>query len=271
MPQKTETLTKQADQARNNGETAKAIKLYQQLFAEFEQAGNHERAGWALQMIGVSYKIDNATEESLTDLQQAASYFKKHGLDQGLGNTLRDIGITYEYAGELEMAKQYLKQGLTVSETSGDRIGAAITKAKLGLVETRQGQYQEAEQFIKEAIETLDAAGSNQWFYRSTAHWHLAGLYTEMGRAKDTTRELTLARKLIPSSEKKAQERRLAQFDGLLAYCLAKEGRSDEAIKALARSFRILLSGQMKASATAVVLRDIKANETIRILSQIEY
>ena len=72
-----EIIQQQADVCRNSGKTSKAISLYKKAFSLFEKAGDFGRAGHTLQMIGVCYKIDNDSKNTLLWLKKAKKYYEK--------------------------------------------------------------------------------------------------------------------------------------------------------------------------------------------------
>lgn len=269
-----EKLEKQAHDARNRGRTAEAIDLYNKLFEAFEKQAEYERAGQQLQMIGVCYKIDNLSEKSLAALQRAADYFREHGFDRGFGNTLRDIGITYAYIDRLEEAEHYLQESREILERVGDQGGQGITLAKIGLIQTRKRQFKAAEQILKEAIKVLDkgrdvAGRDPNWFYRATAIGHLGALYIEMREYKKAIERLIEAKTIFDEHPTDGHSRRYAQYYGLIAHCQAQLEHYEEAITHYKQAIDLLFDGSFSPTAAAVVLRDIKAAETIALLAKL--
>lgn len=258
-------LNNQADNIRNSGQTKKAISIYRKLFTLYDRSKNFEQAGGALQMIGVCHKIDNDTDRAIEGLKQALKYFENHQDIPGQASTLRDIGITYEYQDKLQKAEKAINHSLALYGTVNDPAGYGITLAKLGLVQTRQKKYQQAEKNISESIKILHLAG--HWFFEATAIGHLAGLYVEM---KQFDKALSALDKSIALYEKHPDEshtRRRAQIWGLMANCFAELGEFEKAKIYLLKSLAIILSPVFSATAAAVVLRDIKAQRTVELLS----
>jgi len=256
-----------ADNLRNSGKTKEAIKLYQELFEYYDQQKLHDKAGGALQMVGVSHKIDNSTEESLKFLNKAADYFRLYNDMVGLGSTLRDIGITYEYIDNLVEAEKYLDESAKILKDTDDKNGYAITLAKIGHVLTRQEKYNEAKESLENAITILEESG--HWFFLATSYGHLANLFICQS---DYEQAIKIIYKALDIYDKEKQEkihtRRYSQAWGLLAFCYANLGELEKAKSFLQKSLNIVLSADFSVSATAVVLRDIRAKETLEILAR---
>lgn len=258
-------LQQQADDLRNSGRTKDAIKIYQQLVKLYEVEKDYFQAGSQIQMIGVSYKIDNDTKRAVSYLSKAAEYFKKYGIVDGLGNTLRDIGITYEYIGDYEKAKKYLEESAKVLKDSKDKAANAITLAKIGLVKLGTKNYFESEKYFKKAIKILEK--TDHWFFYSTALWHVGQLYVETKKYKQAISVLEKAAKILDdNNQQKIHTRRYAQYWGLMANAYANSGEIKEAKKYFQKSKKIIESGNFSLSAKKVILKDIKFQETQKLL-----
>lgn len=258
--------SKRADDARNCGRSQEAIALYRKLFMYFDQIGDVEQAGQQLQMIGVCYKIENSTAQALAELKEAISYFRSHGLERDVGNTLRDIGITYEYANRLEEAERFLRESQLLLERVDDRDGLGITLAKLGLVQVRKRKFPEAKQLLLKALEFLQPTTSHDdvhWFYRATTLGHIGTLAVEQQQFNDALAWFRQAQIILQTHPYDLHTRRQAQYAGLMAHCYTMLSKSNEAIVQLKCSFDLLFDGTFSPSALAVVLRDIKASETL--------
>ncbi|MFA5927059.1 MAG: tetratricopeptide repeat protein [Patescibacteria group bacterium] len=255
-------LRKQADDHRNSGRVTEAVRLYEQIYATEDSASNWQSAGEALQMIGVSYKINNDTKNALKYLKRAVDYYKRHDIEVGIANALRDIGITYEYINRLTLAEENLRKSLLISKRISDDESWGITLAKIGFVETRQKKYRQAEKNLSEAVIILKGSGRN-WFYTATALGHLANLYIEIKHFDRAIEILNESLKMFDDHGNEAQTRRYAQGWGLLAFAYANLGQIDKAKDFLHKSLHIVLSSDFSQSAAAVVLRDIRADKTI--------
>ncbi|MBI4029710.1 tetratricopeptide repeat protein, partial [Candidatus Berkelbacteria bacterium] len=258
---------KQTHNLRDSGRTKEAIQLYAKLFQIYDKNKNYWHAGGALQGIGVSHKIDNNTKEALRNLKKAAQYFKKHKLNDGIGNALRDTGITYEYVNKLSLAEKCLRESAGLLKNSQDKAAYAITLAKIGLVKTRKKEFKEAEKILKEAIQILAKTG--HWFFHATAIGHLADYYLEIKKYGSALVTLSSALKIYnQKKQQKIHRRRYAQLWGMQAFALVNLGKFKEAGRVLSQSLSIIFN-ELSPSAAAVVLKDIRADRTIRLLMEL--
>jgi tetratricopeptide (TPR) repeat protein len=257
-------LQKQADNLRNSGKTEEAILTYKKLFELYNQNNNFNNAGHSLQMIGVCYKIDNNAKKAIIYLKKAKRYYEKHKIKDGMGNALRDIGITYEYINKLILAEKYLKRSGKILKYSKDKGALGITQAKLGLVQIKQKRLNEAEKNIKNAIQILKK--SNHWFEYATAMMHLAELYLESKNFRKAIQFIDKAIKLLDyNKQQNIHIRRYAQLWGMKSYALIMIGNKKLSKEFLLKSFNIIFN-DLSNEAAAVVLRDIRADQTIKFL-----
>jgi len=252
-------LQKQADVCRNSGKTHKAIELYKKAFKLFENDGNFERAGHAIQMIGVSYKIDNDSKNTLVWLKKARRYYEKYNLTAGVGNTLRDIGIIWEYNKKYSEAKKHIEESIKVLKNTNDLAGYGVSVAKLGLVHISMKKYELSEKEIKKSIKILEK--TDNWFFLATAWGHLGELYLSMKKYEKTIEALEVSMRIFDAKKQKhIMTRRYTQGYGMLANAYANLGELNKAKKYLAKSKKLI--EDFTPNAKKIVLDDIKAEET---------
>ncbi len=259
-------LKDRADDWRNSGQTKDAVALYKALFPLAELSQDWQMAGDCLQMIGVSYKIDNQTEDSLAWLTHAARYFKERGNTKGVASCLRDTAITYEYAHDFATAEKYLKESLALYDTMDDLNGHGITLAKLGLLQTQQEKYKDAEVSLENALKLL-CHPQGEWFFLATTLLHLARLRSHQEQCKTAINLIEEAKSLFDVHPDSKQTRRYAQMYGGLAYCFAKLGDRMQAKKYHALSEEII-KRDLSESAAEVVREDVRAEETKQLLEK---
>lgn len=256
-------LQKQADICRNSGKTRKAIELYQKAFKLFEKNGDFEHAGHSLQMIGVSYKIDNDSKNTLLWLTKARKYYEKYNLTAGVGNTLRDIGIIWQYNKKYSIEEKYLKESIKVLKNTDDNAGYGVSVAKLGLVHIGMKKYELAEKEIKQSIKILEQ--TNNWFFLATAWGHLGELYLGIKKYDEAIEALKVSTRIFDVKKQQCiMTRRYAQGYGMLANAYATLGQIDTAKKYYSRSIKILKD--FTPDAQKVILDDIRAKETEELL-----
>lgn len=259
-----EKLRKKADNYRNNAKTKEAIKLYLILIDEYEKIKEYSKAGHMIQMIGVSYKIDNDTKNSLQYLDKAYKYYLDHGLKFEAGDVLRDIGITYEYIDDLKNADKYLKKSAKILKNDPLKYRYGITLAKIGYLQVRQGDLEKAEKTLQEALNILET--TDHWFFTATTYLHLSQFYFEK---KDYSNTLKTAKKsediFNKNNAQLIHKRRYAQIWGLQAVAYANLGELDKAKKYLHKSLNILLSDDFSVDAASVVFRDMKLSDIISL------
>ena len=258
-------LQKEADNLRNNGKTTEAISLYKKIFKTADNTKNWKVAGHAIQMIGVCYKIDNETKSSLNWLKKASKYYEDHDLNDEVGDCLRDIAITYEYKNQLIKAEALLKRALGLFTDRKDS-SFGITLAKLGLVQTRRKFYPEARKNLSESIKILEK--TDNWFFLGTAKWHLAGLSVAEKDYNKAIKELLEVIELFKKHPEQPHLRRFGQFYGLISYCYATTGDTENAKRYFKDSMNIIQNGDFTPEAQMVILKDIIAEKTLEILKK---
>jgi tetratricopeptide (TPR) repeat protein len=259
------TLINEADAARNSAQTQRAIELYKQIFALAQEQNLHQEAGDALQMIGVTYKIDNNTEQSLEWLFKAFRYFAEHGILKGTGNVLRDVAITHEYVNDLVSAKTYLEAALAILSHSHDEVGYAITATKLAKVHIRESNLEEAKPLLDESLHLLQNS-PQEWFFYGTTLLHFAQLQIAQADYKAAVITLLECEDVFQAHADEEQSRRLAQIWLSRAHCLAKLGTDRaEAINLVEKGTKVL-DGFENESAREVVRNETHLSETKHLL-----
>ena len=222
-------LKKKADDLRNSGREEEAVKAYKQLIDLYTKAGDLKMAGWAQQMIGVSYKIGNHLDKAIPWYQRAIRSFKKIDDPWGVGNTLRDIGTTYAYRHRYKEAVTYFRQSATILKKATDNPAyLGITLVKLALAEMHIGRFTTAHKHFHEGLALIKKQG--HWFFESTAHGNLAEYYVTVGQYDQALEHLEEGKRIAEAHlDEELHTRRLSQYYGLAAFCLVKMGKVPEA------------------------------------------
>lgn len=258
-----ERLLKEADNLRFQSQTQQAIPVYKQVADEADKQGDHKLAGHVLHMIGVCYKMDNQTEQAINALKTAAEYYSRHGFAQKEGVVMCDIGLAYDYAGDLPQAQRILSVAVEKLAETSDRGAYGMTLAKLGFVKIKQGD-DSAIHDLNGAIEVLRQTSA--WFFLATAIGYLGYYLAAREDFEHALPQMEESLQIYESHPEEPHPRRIAQCHGGIAYCYANFGNYEQARHYLRLALDLILSDEITPAATAVLLEDIHANETINIL-----
>lgn len=260
-----EQLEHEAHNARNSGRTQEAIEKYLRCFDARHKRGEHWEAGGHLQMVGVSYKIDNDKAHSLEWLHKSVEYYAEYGIQKGVASAYRDIAVTYEYSNELDAADEWLNKSIAIYKTIQDPGGYGITVSKLGLLRARQERVGEAESLLIQALDILKPVEEKDWFFVATTEWHLGSVYVQQAEYERAIPLFNQSKERFDAHPEDSHSRRLAQCYGITAYCHAKLGHAEEA-KGLYEKAQELLSKDFTPSAVQKLRQDVHADEIEQLL-----
>jgi len=261
MSQLVDRLLSQATTARNNGEGARAVKLYQEAANLSDQAGEEQTAAEAIYMMAVSYKTENDFELAVQAFKDASRRFHELGSLVDQGRVERDLGLNYDYAGRPDEALPWLKRSVETLEQTNAVAELGISEAKLGVHYGLTGHLEKGVEWIEQGLTNIRKAG--QWFYEMTALRHLAQLRILEQNYPNALKNLEAGLKLIKDSgEPENYGRRVAQIRGLMSYCQLKLGQVEAAQENFAVAQELIKP--MSPEATAIVLADIHADEILR-------
>ncbi len=221
-------LEKKATDFRNNGQVDKAVEVYDQLAAQYTLRGDTTHAAGMVHMIGVTYKVGNRTEQSLTKLDEAKNMYEKSGDPVGAGRALIDIAITHAYSGDYDAAELILMQSIAQLKTTDAEEELALSQVKLGENYLKKDDLVSANEWVAQGWSIL--SGSENIDYKVTAIMHRAELaYAEL----DHARAEKLCRQAIEMIRahhgEKLHKRRMAQLYGLLSLSkIARQEKSSE-------------------------------------------
>lgn len=221
-------LEKKATDFRNNGQIDKAVEVYDQLAAQYTLRGDTTHAAGMVHMIGVTYKVGNRTQESLSKLDEAKKMYEQAGDAVGAGCSLRDIAITHAYSGDYDAAELILMQSINQLKTTSNQDELALSHIKLGENYLKKGDLVSANEWIAVGWNVLES--SDHVDYKITATMHRAELaYAELDHEKAEK----LCRQAIDMIRahhgEKLHKRRVAQLYGLLSLSkIARQEKSSE-------------------------------------------
>lgn len=258
-----QSLQKQANDLRNNGQGLEAVEKYQRAAREFLQAGNKTSAAECWHMAGVSYKVENDIDKAVATLQQAIELYEQAGNQMRVGHVYRDIGIAYAYRKEHDKAIEWLKKSENILSNNKAEAELGITRAKIGLHYLEIKQYDQARQWLDLGLASIRQEG--QWFYEMTALSHLAALELAQNRFSGAVTTLWAGIGLIyQADEQKIQKRRLAQLYGLLAHGYLGLGNAKDGANFFKKAVVLLKS--MADNVSSVVYEDIQAQDFVKKL-----
>jgi tetratricopeptide (TPR) repeat protein len=258
-------LMHEATIARNQGKGGTAVALYQQAADLYDQANDPRAAAEAIHMKAVSYKSEGDLKHGTAAFSETARRYKELDDQLGLGRAERDFGGLYDNIKQPERALTWLQRSVETLQQSGALAELGISEAKLGLHYLEIGQLDEADGWINRGLTDIRREGN--WFYETTALWHLAQLRSTQKNWSNAMSHLDAGLSLIEASgEADHYGRRLAQLYGLKAYCQLQLDETKEAVSNFKTALNYMKS--MSAEATKIIYGDIKADHFLARLKR---
>lgn len=117
----------------NSGNANKALPLYLQSEAMYENLGLREQQAVVRDNLGATYSILGNYQESLNCHMKALSYYEEFGKESRLPNCYMNIGNVFNYLEEDEKAREYYEKSLARYRNMKDPGGIAMVSTNLGI------------------------------------------------------------------------------------------------------------------------------------------
>jgi len=134
------------------GRFEKALGYFEEALAIKKETGDLEGVGAALSEIGIVYSSIGQYEKALRYHEEALAIDKEIGNRQGAGAGLGEIGIVYSYLARYEKALGCFEESMAIDKEFGDRKGVGANLAEIGIVYSYLGQYEKALGYFEEAL-----------------------------------------------------------------------------------------------------------------------
>ena len=102
-----------------------------------------------LQLIGVSYDLENNLDSALYYLNESLLIFEENNQLSDKANVLNDIGAVYHFRGNYNLAIRYYLKSANLKRTSGNQKGLGSILNNVGLIYRAQKNYEEAATYYR--------------------------------------------------------------------------------------------------------------------------
>lgn len=156
------SLERLATIAWKQGEHARAISLYQQSLAIFQQLGDQHGIAKILNGLGIVTKNQGEHNRATDFHQQSLAIFQQLGDQRGIAMGLGNLGIVAKNQGDYARANDFCQQGLAIFQQLGDQRMVAMLLYNLGFTAYKQGRYTRAIDFYQQSL-AIDQQLGIQW------------------------------------------------------------------------------------------------------------
>jgi CHAT domain-containing protein/tetratricopeptide (TPR) repeat protein len=133
-------------------EYREALGYYEDALAIQRGAGNENAVATVLNRIGAAYQELGRYDEALKSHEEALAITKETGNRQGIAETLKETGMAYSSLGRYEKALSLHQEALAIDREIGNRLGAGEDLAEIGIVYSYLAQYEKALGCFDEAL-----------------------------------------------------------------------------------------------------------------------
>lgn len=145
-------------------------------------------------------------EEARYVLEQALAVARRLSNRNLEAAALTNLGGLEATAGELEAAEAHLAQGLRLSRMLGDRRAEAVALSNFGLISLQRAEQQEGIRALLEAKDIYQETGDRR--FHAEVVWFLALAHAELGKTRQATSYLQIAREFFEAAEDETSEAR---------------------------------------------------------------
>jgi tetratricopeptide (TPR) repeat protein len=146
------THTSLADLFRKRGELGEASRWAESARGRFEELGDREGLGRALQLTGTIAAMHGDFEAARGELEASLEIRRELGDAAGAGALLSNLGVMAEYEGDYERSRALHEDGLALRIEAGDKAAIAISQMNLGNVLLLLGRPDEARDCQEESL-----------------------------------------------------------------------------------------------------------------------
>jgi len=105
-----------------------------------------------LQLIGVSYDLENNLDSALFYLNESLLIFEENNQLSDKANVLNDMGAAYHFRGNYSLALRYYLKSANLKRTSGNQKGLGSILNNVGLIYRAQKNYEEAATYYRQSL-----------------------------------------------------------------------------------------------------------------------
>ena len=172
-------LQKDVEQARNQGDMARADQLAKELLLLTDESDSIEWRAEALYEQARNAMERNNYEQSTTLLNQSIALFQDTAQRKRLADAYRQLGLTYRYQSNYPTALEYIYLAMQIYQEVDDKSAISSTYNSIGLVMEKMGQLEEASKAHNQALKLHYELNNEQGI--ASALYNIGDIYRSMG------------------------------------------------------------------------------------------
>jgi tetratricopeptide (TPR) repeat protein len=137
-------MNKLGEIAQYRDEPARAVHIYEESLALFEELGNREGIGLVLHNLGYEALQAGDLERATALHTKSLGHFCEAGIQWGIGVAQGLLGVVAGVQGNHRLANEWLQQSLAIWQNLKNKHGIARTLNRLGEVKINEGAYGDA-------------------------------------------------------------------------------------------------------------------------------
>jgi tetratricopeptide (TPR) repeat protein len=220
------------------GDYVAARKHFSQALAIWRDLGDKQGQGIALGNLGQIAGELGQYEVARDHYQEALNLMREVGDRHGEAIDLLNLGIVYGLIGDYDVSQSYYTQALDLFHDVGDRQSEAATLSYRGFTLLDQGEPQAAAVSLEAAFRLFKELDQRQWAARANAG--LASAHLALGHQTEAWQAVQAALAEVAMGAQGVEG--LPELYFRCAQVLATYGSPDEALDALDRAYKRLLS-----------------------------
>ncbi len=142
------------------GEYTSACKVYEEVLAEFQAAGDRGNVATALHQLGILHDLQGEYPQARQRYEESLAIEQELGRRAGVASSLHELGMLHQQQGEYPQARQRYEESLAITKELGDRVGVARSLHQLGILHDLQGEYPQARQCYEESLTIFKELGA---------------------------------------------------------------------------------------------------------------
>ena len=144
------------------GDYRAALKLCEEVWGLFEEAGDKPMMATTLHQIGVVYQQQGNYSEAQARYEQSLAIEIELGNKGRIAYSLGNLGTLYYLQGDYQAALEKYEECLRISRELGDKSSVAKALHQLGMIHQQQGNYSEAQARYEQSLAIFAELGDER-------------------------------------------------------------------------------------------------------------
>jgi tetratricopeptide (TPR) repeat protein len=144
------------------GDYRAALKLCEEVWGLFEEAGDKPMMATTLHQIGVVYQQQGNYSEAQARYEQSLAIEMELGNKGGIAYSLGNLGTLHYLQGDYQAALEKYEECLRISRELGDKSSVATGLHQLGMIHQQEGNYSEAQARYEQSLAIFAELGDER-------------------------------------------------------------------------------------------------------------